>query len=274
MTQDEITTSGYALKAEPAGAWRKFDEMNPVPGYFQFDWLSSAYPDLYHAFALSTVGLMDKLNSIVDFSGLDVVDIGAGTGRSSEGAAKRAKKVYAVDAYESVVGFGKTRLERGGIRNVDYIVGDRDRLPFADSSVDAAIAAWAELNPREAYRVLKNGGILVQMGSVPEALCGEISGVLAPDYPWIGKTIAPEAEFDPSFPDAVTLADSSVFGGVTVEGPVTIHRFTYIADYGDYREAAAITGRLYGPKAREYFESRKQSTYAWRLQIAIARVRK
>lgn len=274
MTQEEIAASGYSLKAEPAGAWRKYDETNPVPGYFQFDWLSSAYPDLYHAFALSTVGLMDKLDSLVDLSGLDVVDIGAGTGRSSEGAARCAKKVYAVDAYESVVGFGKARLEKEGVRNVEYVVGDRDRLPLGDSSVDVAIAAWAELNPREAYRVLRDGGLLVQMGSVPEALCGELSAVLAPDYPWIGTSIAPDGEFDPSFPDSVRLADASVFGGVPVEGPVSLHRFTYVADYGDWRDAAAITGRLYGPKARAYFESRRQSTFSWRLQIALARVRK
>ena len=48
LGQDEITRSGYKLKAAPVDSWRIYDEMHPVPGYFQFDWLSSRHPDLYH----------------------------------------------------------------------------------------------------------------------------------------------------------------------------------------------------------------------------------
>jgi ubiquinone/menaquinone biosynthesis C-methylase UbiE len=76
---------------------RAYDEINPIPGYFPFDWLSSRHPDLYHQFALSTVGLMEKLHTIIDLTGCDVLDIGAGTGRSAMGAAQKAKRVFAVD---------------------------------------------------------------------------------------------------------------------------------------------------------------------------------
>ena len=152
LTQEDITLSGYKLQAAPAGAWRNYDKNNPIPGYFQFDWLSSRHPDLYHQFALSTGGLMAKLHTLVDLTRCDVVDIGAGTGRSASGAAQKAKRVFAVELYTSVVSFAKNQLRQSRTTNVDYINGDREHLPLPENSVDVVINAWAELNPHEAYR--------------------------------------------------------------------------------------------------------------------------
>ena len=274
LTQDDILSSGYKLPAAPADAWRNYDEENPIPGYFQFDWLSSRHPDLYHKFALSTVGLMEKLHTLVDLTGCEVVDIGAGTGRSAEGVAKKAKEVFAVDLYESVAIFGKRRMQQAHITNVQYIIGDREHLPLPDNRVDVVINAWAELNPREAWRVLRPGGTLIQLGAVPYALCGELTSTLAPDYPWVPKECAPLEEFEPGYPDTHATADHSIWNGIPVLGPILLHAFTYVADYQDYAELASMTGRLYGPKAKHYFMSRKQSTFASRLQIIIGQVSK
>jgi ubiquinone/menaquinone biosynthesis C-methylase UbiE len=124
LTQEEINRSGYKLQAAPVDSWRIYDEKDPMPGYYQFDWLSSRHPDLYHKFALSTIGLMDRLHTMIDLTGCDVIDIGAGTGRSAIGAAKKAKRVFAVDLYESVVFFGKSQLQHTNTTNVHYINGD------------------------------------------------------------------------------------------------------------------------------------------------------
>ena len=274
FTQEEILRSGYQLQAAPFDSWRIYDEENPVPGYFQFDWLSSRHPDLYHQFALSTVGLMNKLHTIFDLTGCEVIDIGAGTGRSAVEAAKKAKTVFAVDLYESVVSFGKNQLRQSGTENVHYLNGDREKLPFQDNRFDVAINAWAELNPHEAYRVLKPDGYLIQLGALPNALCGELTCELAADYPWITEDVAPAEVFEAGYPDSHCTADNSIWNGIPVTGPINIHQFTYIADYLDYSEAASITGRLYGPKAKRYFLSKKQSTFAWRLQIISGQVRK
>jgi SAM-dependent methyltransferase len=274
FTQEEIISSGYKLQAAPVDSWRIYDEKNPIPGYFQFDWLSSRHPDLYHRFALSTVGLMNKLHTLVDLTGCDVIDIGAGTGRSAIEAAKKAKTVFAVDLYESVVSFGKSQLQQTNTMNVQYINGDRDHLPVQENSVDVAINAWAELNPQEAYRALKPDGYLIQLGAVPNALCGELTSELAPDYSWVPKDCAPAEVFEPEYPDTHGTADNSIWNGIAVTGPINIHQFTYIADYKDYSEAASITGRLYGPKAKHFFMTRKQSTFSWRLQIIIGQVSK
>ncbi len=274
LTLEEIISSGYKLQAAPVDSWRIYDEKNPMPGYFEFDWLSSRYPDLYHKFALSTVGLMNKLHTIIDLTGCDVIDIGAGTGRSAIEVAKKAKRVFAVDLYESVVSFGKDQLQQTNTTNVQYINGHRDHLPLHENSVDVVINAWAELNPQEAYRVLKPNGYLIQLGSIPNALCGELTSLLAPDYSWVPKDCAPVEVFRPEYPDTHCTADNSIWNGISVTGPIKMHQFTYVADYKDYSEAASITGRLYGPKAKHYFMTRKQSTLSWRLQIIIGQVSK
>jgi SAM-dependent methyltransferase len=274
FTQADILRSGYKLPTAPVDSWRSYDEADPVPGYFQFDWLSARHPDLYHQFALSTVGLIEKLHSIIDLTGCDIVDIGAGTGRSALEAAQKARKIWAVDLYESVVFFGKAQLQQTNTTNVQYVVGDREHLPWRANSVDVVINVWAELNPHEAYRILKPDGYLIQMGCAPDALCGELTAELAPDYPWIPKDIAPVEVYQPGYPDTHLTADNSVWNGIPVTGAVNIYQFTYAADYQDYVEAAAIAGRLYGPKAKRYFMTKRQSTFAWRLQIIIGQVKK
>lgn len=274
LTQEEIMRSGYELQAAPAGSWRVYDENDPIPGYFEFDWLSSRHPDLYHRYALSTVGLMEKLHTLIDLTDCDILDIGAGTGRSAIGVAQKAKKVFAIDWYQSVVWFGNRQLQQAHITNVHYINGDREHLPLPENSVDVVINAWAELNPQEAYRVLKPNGYLIQLGAVPSALCGELTAELMPEYDWLPKDCAPVEVFEIGYPDTYGTADSSIWKGIPVIGLITIQQFTYVADYGDYSEIAAMTGRLYGPKAKNYFMTRKQSTFSWRLQIIMGQVSK
>jgi ubiquinone/menaquinone biosynthesis C-methylase UbiE len=158
ITQEQLASAGYHVKAAPLDAWRNYDESNPVPGYFDFDWLSARHPDLYHKFALSTIGLMSELDKVVDLTRLEVADIGAGTGRVTVGAARKAKTVTAIDVYESVVFFGNELVKAAKLKNVRYVVGHNANLPMPDNSPDAAICAWADLNHAEAYRVLKPEG--------------------------------------------------------------------------------------------------------------------
>src|SRR5579864_1646504 len=174
---------GYDIPAAPTDSWRTFDEGNPDPGYFEFDWLSARHPDLYHSYALTTVALVDELHRLVDLRGQVVCDVGAGTGRSAIGIGSVASHVYAVDAYQSVIEYGKVRVAEAGLDTVEYVRGDRAALPLPDSSVDIVSCVWAELDFHEADRVLRPGGLVIQMGSAPGSLCGELSPILAEEYP-------------------------------------------------------------------------------------------
>ena len=272
ITVADIREAGYYLQAAPPEDWRIYDERDPVPGYFDFDWFSAYHPDLYHKFSLSTEGLMDELEELVDLSDLVITDVGAGTGRATIRASEKAEHVYAIDAYRSVVEFGRDLVEELGLRNVDYIQGDGANIPLPDSSVDASIHSWAILDHEEAYRVLKPGGLLISLGPAPGALCGELTATLAREYPELIRSVALPDSFDPHCTSSESEVDS--WGGILLTAPAHIHDFTYVAEYGDMMEVAEILGRLYGPRAKSYILDRAQSTLAWRLRITVARVAK
>jgi ubiquinone/menaquinone biosynthesis C-methylase UbiE len=273
-TQAQLAQSGYHVEPAPLDDWRTYDEQNPVPAYFDFDWFSSRHPDLYHAFALSTIGLMQELHRLVDLTGLEVLDVGAGTGRSAMGAAAKAARVTAIDSFESVIYFGRQNVRRAGLENINYIQGHRSSLPFPAKSFDAVISSWAELDYAEAYRVLRPGGYLIFLGAPLSSLCGELTPLLASIFPNLIAEVAPADVYDPTCPPSDTRFAEAEWNGLPVIPPTTRRDFTYVSDYGDYRETAAIFGRLYGPVAKRYFLDRQQSTVAWRLRIEICRVRK
>jgi SAM-dependent methyltransferase len=273
-SQEQLERDGYLIKAAPVDDWRRYDEIHPVPDYFDFDWFSARHPDLYHRFALSTVGIMQELEQLVDLSGKDVIDVGAGTGRSATAAARIAKTVAAVDIFEAVVLYGMDQARRAGLTNLNYLRGDRDLLPFASNTFDALINSWAELCLPEAYRVLKPGGYLVRLGAPLEAICGELTMTLSGIFPDLIQGSALEEWFAPGCPVENTLFAQEIWDGLPVIPPTLRHDFTWIAEYGDPLEAAAIFGRLYGPQAKRYFLDRGQSHCTWRLRIEVCRVRK
>ena len=272
VTVEYIRKAGYSLKEAPLDDWRIYDQRDPVPGYFDFDWFSAYHPDLYHRFSQSTEGLMGKLEELVDLSDLVIADIGAGTGRATIRASEKAKHVYAIDVYRSVVEFGQSLARELGLLNIDYVQGDGAKIPFQDNSFDAAIYSWTILNYEEAFRILKPNGLLVSLGPAPGSLCGELTETLAHDYPDLIKSVAPSECFDPRCPPAES--EIRAWADLPLIAPASVHDFTYVADYGDATEAAAILGRLYGPRAKSYILDRAQETLAWRLRITAARVAK
>jgi ubiquinone/menaquinone biosynthesis C-methylase UbiE len=64
-----------------------------------------------------------------------VLDVGAGTGFLTEGAARKASRVIALDFSESMLGEAETKLGR----NVEFKIGDAEHVPLPDASVDVVI---------------------------------------------------------------------------------------------------------------------------------------
>jgi SAM-dependent methyltransferase len=269
----EPLTIGYETPAAPLEEWRDYDRGHPHPGYFEFDWISARYPDLYHRFAVSTDGLMDELEKLVDLTGLEVVDIGAGTGRSTLGAARTARHVNAIDAYRSVVEFGRNTVRQAGLTNVTYRQGDRAALPLEDESVDAALAVWAAFDPQEVYRVLRPGGWVIYGACAPGSLMGEMTEVLASSYQDFVSEVAPREVFAPGCPPEDGEVDTTSWEGIPVQW-MKYHDFTHVGDFGDATELAAILGRIYGPVAEQYARDHGKSTLAYRLRICYGQVAK
>jgi SAM-dependent methyltransferase len=264
----------YDMQAAPPDAWRIYDPVDPDPGYYQFDWISARHPDLYHQFALTSVGLMDEFVRLVDLSGLDVLDVGAGTGHSTIGAARKARHVIAVDAYRSVVEFGRSAVRAAGLSNVTYVVGDRSKLPAPDDSMDVVICVWAALDHREAARVLKHGGVLALLGPAPGSAAGELTASLAASGSPVRGGIASLADLEPTRPPVSTVIQQEQWDGAPILDGMHRHEFSYVADYGTVENAAAIYGRIVGPTAAKYLTDRAQATIRWRLMAEYARVDK
>ena len=90
-----------------------------------------------------------------------VLDVGAGTGFLTEGAAKLAKNVIALDFSEAMMGEARTKL-RG--RNVEFKIGNVDKIPIPDGSVNVVI-----------------GNMILHHCLTPEIAIKDMARVLAPD---------------------------------------------------------------------------------------------
>lgn len=121
--------------------------------------------------------LIDRLRPRPD---MHLLDVAGGTGdiafrfRDAGGG-----KVSVVDLTESMVRVGRDRaIDSGRMTGIDWVVGDAQRLPLPDASVDAYTIAFGLRNVTEidtalaeARRVLKPGG---------HFLCLEFSRVVLP----------------------------------------------------------------------------------------------
>jgi ArsR family transcriptional regulator len=94
-----------------------------------------------------------------------VADLGAGEGMISHLLARRAEKVYCIDNSPRMVAVGEELAQKNGIANINYRLGDIERVPLAAESVDLAILSQALHHARhpqravdEAFRILRPSG--------------------------------------------------------------------------------------------------------------------
>lgn len=103
-------------------------------------------------------------------SGEYVLDLGAGGGFDVFLAAKKVGpngKAFGVDMTPEMISKARLNAEKGGYRNVEFLLGEIEHLPLANSSIDVIISNCVvnlsvskEQVFREVFRVLKEGGRL------------------------------------------------------------------------------------------------------------------
>lgn len=103
-----------------------------------------------------------------------VLDLGSGTGRTTEHLLRRAGAVHGLEASEEQL---EIVAEKGELRDADLVRGDAHWLPYADETFDhvvsiGSILYWQEPGRvlSEACRVTKPGGTILVMGFNKRAL--------------------------------------------------------------------------------------------------------
>jgi len=122
------------------------------------------------------------IDEIIDVNGIDVIDLGAGTGRLTLMLAPRVKSIRSFDASEEMLRVCRERLVTSGLSNWQVDVADHRQLPLEDHSVDLVVSGWsvsylsvwnkengdAELDKWliEMKRVLRSGGMIILLESL------------------------------------------------------------------------------------------------------------
>ncbi len=109
------------------------------------------------------------MESVADWSGRTVLDVGCGTGFHLPRFARSAAQVYAVEPHPDLAALARRRVHRAARREplapVDVRVGTAQAVPLPDASVDVVHARWAyffgpgsDPGLRELDRVVRRGG--------------------------------------------------------------------------------------------------------------------
>jgi arsenite methyltransferase len=159
--------------------------------------------------------------------GETVLDLGSGAGFDAFLAARRVGptgRVIGVDMTGEMVARARQNQRRSGLGNVEFRLGEIERLPVADGSVDVVLSnCVVNLSPdkpqvfREAFRVLRPGGRLaisdvVALRPLPDdvrrdldlytgcvagaAVVADLEAMLR-DAGFVDVRIAPKAELQP-----------------------------------------------------------------------------
>jgi len=144
------------------------------------------------------------IDEIIDIDGLDVIDLGAGTGRLTLILAPRVKSMHAFDVSAEMLRVCRERLLATGLTNWQVDVADHRQLPVQDHSIDLVVSGWsvaylAVWNPEtwreeldkwmnEMKRVLRPGGQIIlfeslSTGSETPVLLEHLKNY----YPWLDE---------------------------------------------------------------------------------------
>lgn len=99
---------------------------------------------------------------------IDIADLGAGEGMISLLLARQAHYVFCIDRSQKMVDIGTRLARENGIGNLEYKMGDIEKVPLPDACVDLSLLSQSlhhAQHPQraviEAARILRPGGLLV-----------------------------------------------------------------------------------------------------------------
>jgi ubiquinone/menaquinone biosynthesis C-methylase UbiE len=207
----------------------------------------------YEALVSKQPDMSEVIRQIQPFEGLDVVDLGAGSGRLSAAIAAEARSLVCTDLSGAMLDFLDRKL--GVIfedkRNWSTIVADHRSLPIDTSSIDLVVSGWsisylantgnvdwrADLSAvlAEIARILRPGGTTILLETLgtgcetpaPPAFLLPYYRALMEEYGFFHKWIRADYRFD-SVEEAVELAE--FFFGDRVAEKVIRHGWSTLSE--------------------------------------------
>ena len=123
--------------------------------------------------------ILRAIEQICPLKGLDVIDLGAGTGRLSRILAPKVNSVRAYDSSAHMLARAESCLHAMGLTNWQAGVADHRNVPAEDCSADLVVAGWSfcylavwgedhwraelEAGYKEMLRTLRPGGTIILM---------------------------------------------------------------------------------------------------------------
>lgn len=150
-------------------------------------WASGDYPSMVETFLLPLGPRLVAACGIE--SGMDVLDVAAGTGNASLPAAKLGANVTASDLTPELLDAGRSHAESQGLE-LTWVEADAESLPFENesfdvvmSSIGAMFAPHHQAVAEELQRVCRPGGTIGLLSWTPEGMLGALFRTMGPFMP-------------------------------------------------------------------------------------------
>lgn len=97
----------------------------------------------YDQLIASQPSLLEVVNELKPLAGLDVLDMGAGTGRLTAVLAPNVKSILATDASGAMLKLTAERLRDAGMLHWGTAIADHRNLPLEDDCMDLVVSGWS-----------------------------------------------------------------------------------------------------------------------------------
>jgi len=225
----------------------------------RWDILYKDYPEVYDEFA--QVQKTPPLNLAEKFhlAGKIIADIGSGTGDSSFVYGKVAKEVIGIEIEPSMLEVAEKRSKEENIENVRFVLGEMEKIPLEDNTVDAVIGATlAPPLPEqfrgfsaEAERITKSGGIIILLNIAPGWNGGELHNIIEDYDDWGVKT-----------------------DKVLVDCGFDYEDLYQDQEYGSIDKIVRTCGFIFGKKVIDYLKEHNKTNIKWKLRIRYKNIKK
>lgn len=232
----------------------------PVSIENRWDILYAEYPEVYDAFALvpKVPNMMEVIKSHFDLKEKTILDIGSGSGDSTFQLSALCQQVIGLEIEDSMRLLAEQKLKELHLTNVSFRKGTALDISMPDQSVDGSIAITLPLfiedeirtYIREALRVTKTGGIVINLGIAPYCYGGDLANVI------LGESRVTEEDTE----GVVDRILREEFGFAYFD-------YEAVQTYESVEQLVSTYGFIFGQKAIDHIQQTQRKQIIWTFRV-------